>query len=222
MSKVQTMLLSGALLSLLIGCIEVGEEEPQTSEPQVIEIEEQEVQEQEEVKEEEQLVIKMNEPFTVGAYSSETYEHIEEGFEVTLQSVRLSQVFNEYHEEQVENIAIIQLEVKNISGELQYFSVDNFNYYDMDSNVLKSYPTVDTTYSDVVELNPNRKATLEFAIGIPHGADFEMEIINNTIDCEPVGSVFFIGGQLQESEEQSPIERAEDIIDNVAETVKGE
>lgn len=219
MSKVQTMLLSGALLSLLSGCIEVEEEKPQTSEPQVIEIEEQE---QEEVKEEEQLVIKMNEPFTVGAYSSERYEHIEEGFEVTLQSVRLSQVFNEYHEEQVENIAIIQLEVKNISGELQYFSVDNFNYYDMDSNVLKSYPTVDVTYSDIEELNPNRKATLEFAIGIPHGTDFEMEILNNDIDCEPVGSVFFIGGQLQESEEQSPIERAEDIIDNVTETVKGE
>lgn len=164
----------------------------------------------------------MNEPFTVGAYSSETYEHIEEGFEVTLQSVRLSQVFNEYHEEQVENIAIIQLEVKNISGELQYFSVDNFNYYDMDSNVLSSYPTVDVTHSDVVELNPNRKATLEFAIGIPHGTDFEMEVLNNDIDCEPVGSVFFIGGELQESEEQSPIERAEDIIDNVTETVKGE
>ena len=53
MSKVQTMLLSGALLSLLSGCIEVEEEKPQTSEPQVIEIEEQEVQEQEEVKEEE-------------------------------------------------------------------------------------------------------------------------------------------------------------------------
>ena len=222
MSKVQTMLLSGALLSLLSGCIEVEEEKPQTSEPQVIEIEEQEVQEQEEVKEEEQLVIKMNEPFTVGAYSSESYEHIEEGFEVTLQSVRLSQVFNEYHEEQVENIAIIQLEVKNISGEQQYFSLDNFNYYDMDGNVLSSYPTIDVTYSDIEELNPNRKATLEFAIGIPHGTDFEMEVLNNDIDCEPVGSVFFIGGQLQESEEQSPIERAEDIIDNVAETVKGE
>lgn len=221
MSKVQTMLLSGALLSLLSGCIEVGEEEPQTSEPQVIEIEEQEQEEvKEEVKEEEQLVIKMNEPFTVGAYSSETYEHIEEGFEVTLQSVRLSQVFNEYHEEQVENIAIIQLEVKNISGELQYFSVDNFNYYDMDSNVLSPYPTVDTTYSDVVELNPNRKATLEFAIGIPHGTDFEMEVLNNDIDCEPVGSVFFISGELQESEEQSPIERAEDIIDNVGEVLE--
>lgn len=222
MSKVQTMLLSGALLSLLSGCIEVGEEEPQTSEPQVIEIEEQEVQEQEEVKEEEQLVIKMNEPFTVGAYSGETYEHIEEGFEVTLQSVRLSQVFNEYHEEQVENIAIIQLEVKNISGEQQYFSLDNFNYYDMDGNVLSSYPTIDVTYSDIEELNPNRKATLEFAIGIPHGTDFEMEVLNNDIDCEPVGSVFFISGQLQESEEQSPIERAEDIIDNVGETVVGE
>ena len=228
MSKVQTMLLSGALLSLLSGCIEVEEEKPQTSEPQVIEIEEQEVQEQEEVKEEEQLVIKMNEPFTVGAYSSETYEHIEQGFEVTIQSVRLSQVFNESYEEEreeeerVENIAIIKLEVKNISGEKQYFAYDNFNYYDMDSNVLSSYPTVDVTHSDVVELNPNRKATLEFAIGIPHGTDFEMEIINNTIDCEPVGSVFFISGELQESEEQSPIERAEDIIDNVTETVKGE
>ena len=144
MSKVQTMLLSGALLGLLSGCIEVGEEEPQTSEPQVIEIEEQEVQEQEEVKEEEQLVIKMNEPFTVGAYSSESYEHIEEGFEVTLQSVRLSQVFNEYHEEQVENIAIIQLEVKNISGEQQYFSLDNFNYYDMD---IKNIGTLDKKYT---------------------------------------------------------------------------
>lgn len=225
MSKVQTMLLSGALLSLLSGCIEVEEEKPQTSEPQVIEIEEQE---QEEVKEEEQLVIKMNEPFTVGAYSSERYEHIEEGFEVTLQSVRLSQVFNESYEEEreeeerVENIAIIKLEVKNISGEKQYFGYDDFNYYDMDGNVLYSYPTIDVTHSDVEELNPNRKATLEFAIGIPHGTDFEMEILNNDTDCEPVGSVFFISGELQESEEQSPIERAEDIIDNVGETVKGE
>lgn len=227
-SKVEKLLglgLVGLGLTLgLTGCVEIEHPtEELVSEPQVIHIERQEQVVEE--KQEEQLVVKLNEPFVIGAYSSENSEHIEQGFEVTIQSVRLSQVFNESYEEEreeeerVENIAIIKLEVKNISGEKQYFGHGNFNYYDMDGNVLYSYPTIDVTHSDTEELNPNRKATLEFAIGIPHGADFEMEVLNNDIDCEPVGSVFFKGGVL---EEQSPIERAEDIINKVGETVTGE
>lgn len=211
MSKVQTMLLSGALLSLLSGCIEVGEEEPQTSEPQVIEIEEQEVQEQEEVKQQE---VKMNEPLTIKEFG-------EDLLQIKITDIRFTEERNEFEESQFESVVVVKVELQNIGTERTFVDGgDLFNVYDMDGNVLETYANSDYEFDRAYEINPTRKATIEIAYGIPTGNEFELEVVEDTWDGGVLGSLFFKG--TEQVTEQSPIERAEDIIDNVGETVVGE
>ena len=177
---------TGLVLGLLAGCSsEVVEEQV---EPTVIEIpvEEPEQQEQEVPKPQERQILEMNTPILT------TYAG-EQDFELQITEVRFTNDRNEYYDGvPVENVVVIKIQGTNVGIEPHYLSDSKFNVYDSEGNLLDSYPTIDTQYSSIEEVNVGRKATIEIAYGIPQGTEFEIEVVDQ-ITGDIIGSLYFKG-----------------------------
>ena len=195
MKMTKWMTSTGLVLGLLAGCSsEVVEEQV---EPTVIEIpvEEPEQQEQEVPKPQERQILEMNTPILT------TYAG-EQDFELQITEVRFTNDRNEYYDGvPVENVVVIKVQGTNVGIEPHYLSDSKFNVYDAEGNLLDSYPTIDTQYSDIEEVNPGRKATIEIAYGIPTGTEFELEVVDQ-ITGDIVGSLYFKGSEQTVKEKQ--------------------
>lgn len=189
--KTNKLFTSLALGLLLVGC--ASNEEPSKPINQ-IEIPTVEQEPQEEVKPIERKVLELNTPIIT------TYDG-ENDFELQITEVRFTNDRNKYYDGvPVENVVVIKVQATNIGNESHFLSDSKFNAYDSEGNLLSSYPTTDTQYSDIEEVNVGRKATIEIAYGIPQGTQFELEVVDQ-ITGDIVGSLYFEGvGQAKNEE----------------------
>lgn len=213
-TKLFNLLTLGAITLGLVGCGEVQEEPKEVIKIEVPTEEKEEVKQevQEEVKQQE---VKMNEPLTIKEFG-------EDLLQIKITDIRFTEERNEFEERQFESVVVVKVELQNIGTEQTFVDGgDLFNVYDTEGNVLETYANSDYEFDRAYEINPTRKATIEIAYGIPTGTEFELEVVEDIWDGGVLGSLFFKGTE-QVTEEQSPINRAEDIINNVGETIKGE
>ena len=220
-TKLISLLALGTITLGLTGCEPTKVDQP-AEKTEVIEIptvEQEVIEEQQEVKEVEvKQEVKLDSPIIIKELG-------EDAIELKILGVRFTDDRNEFHDGvPVENVVVIKAEVKNITEdeEVSVWGDDLFNIYDTEGNKLDTYPNSDYEFSDYATLNPTRKAFIEIAYGIPTGTEFELEVVKDTWDGGIIGSLFFKGTEPQQEETQNPIERAEEIINKVGDTVKGE
>lgn len=116
---------------------------------------------------------KLNEALKIG--EAFTYK---DKYNVTINSVRLTDERNQFADKQFEKVAVIEFTYQNLnSDEDVYISGTNFKAYDEEGNILSAYPKGVTKYPQGV--SKGRKCTAEMSLGFNKGNKLELEFYDN-------------------------------------------
>lgn len=112
-------------------------------------------------------------------------------YELTFDKAFLTDERNEYYENEVENVVVLEYTYKNLNEESGTYITNGLQYkiYDSEGKSLETYPAGVTLYGDTVSIG--RTSTAQEAFGFNGDANqtLEIEIYNDLFSATPLAIV---------------------------------